>query len=87
MHLGWQLDLEVPWSAMRSLRDVIIECGHLSFLGSLLELVEALRLGSAAFRGCNPAIGSCLALLETFMHQLMQRLRVHLTYVSLPGSQ
>lgn len=85
-HLGWQLDLEVPWSAMRNLQDVTIECGRLSFSSSLLELVEAPNLRSAAFRGCKPAIGSCLALLESLMHQLRQHLGVNLTYVSLPDS-
>ena len=83
--VGLQLDLDVPWSAMRNLQHVTIECGRLFFSDSLLELVEAPSLRSAAFRGCNPAIGCC-QLLQSLMHQLRQRLGINLTYVSLPGS-
>ena len=64
---------------MRNLQDVTIECGRLAFSSSLLELVEAPSLRSAAFTGCRPALGSCLALLDSLMHQLRQRPEVSLT--------
>jgi len=83
---GWQLGLQVPWLAMQNLQDVVIDCGSLSFSSSLLELAEVPSLRLAAFRGCRPAIGSCLAFLESLIYHLRQRPEVSLTCVSLPGS-
>jgi len=85
---GWELVLEVPWSAMRNLQDVVIDCYSLSFSSSLLRLAEVPSLRSAALSICRPATGSCLALFESLMYQLRQRPEVllSLTCLSLPGS-